>query len=210
MWPGEPGDGMGFTQPSVRLLSTFLTLHVPECVLLLCTTTTFIFNNKTNKQQCTCISTLLKCAARVAWPTEVRHAWLAALPPAAPPRPRWQPRPRASASSNSSRRVPPSGTATGMSSAIGAARPHGMSFLPSTSQSDSPSLFVIQLIRERWSNPWIPSKNELGNCNIVKNWKIVILPILVLNSQKKSFWICFKDLYFFRGYVKIWPPFERV
>ena len=54
-------------------------------------------------------------------------------------------------------------------------------------RADSPSLFVIQLILERWSNPGIPSKNELGNCNTVKNWGIVILPILALNSQKKSF-----------------------
>ena len=40
-------------------------------------------------------------------------------------------------------------------------------------RADSPSLFVIQLILERWSNPGIPSKNELGNCNTVKkslNW----------------------------------------
>ena len=54
-------------------------------------------------------------------------------------------------------------------------------------EAEPPSFFVIQLTRERWSNPGIPPKNELGNCNTVKNWKTVTLPILALNSQKKSF-----------------------
>ena len=69
-----------------------------------------------------------------------------------------------------------------------------------------PSLCVIQLILEWWSNPGLPSNYELGNCNTVKNWEIVILPILALNSQKKVFDYVSKS-YFFRGHVKVWPSF---
>ena len=46
------------------------------------------------------------------------------------------------------------------------------------------------------SNPAIPSKNKLGNCNTVKNREIVILPILALNSQKKVFDYVSKSYFF--------------
>ena len=59
--------------------------------------------------------------------------------------------------------------------------------------------FAQQLTCKRRSNPAIPSKNELGNCNTVKiclKTKIVILPILVLNSQKKVSDYVSKSYYF--------------
>ena len=66
---------------------------------------------------------------------------------------------------------------------------------------------VNQLLLEQWPNPAIRSKNELGNCNAVKNWEIIILPILALNSKKKEFLIVFQNLIIFRGHVKVWPSF---
>ena len=59
-----------------------------------------------------------------------------------------------------------------------------------------PSVLVIQLILEWWSKPEIPSKNELGNCNTVKNREIVILLILALNYQKKVFDYVSKSYFF--------------
>ena len=58
---------------------------------------------------------------------------------------------------------------------------------------------VRQLICKRRSNHGIPSKNKLGNCNTVKNWEIVILPILALNSQKKVFDYVSKSYFFYDG-----------
>ena len=76
-------------------------------------------------------------------------------------------------------------------------------------ETDSPSLFVIQLIRERWSNPGIPSKNESGNCNTVKNRAFVILLILALNYQKKVFDYVSKSYFFLEGMSRFGHRFSE-